>query len=112
MAAPQLVALNIGSDRFALGAGKSLGEIEDPDQLGARLTRSSQELHQGGLDALRGGPWETLRDLMNQITGQGGTIPAGAVILSGALGQPQPVQPGDYVADYGPLGTLTFKVEG
>lgn len=110
MTAPQLVALNIGSDRFAFGAAKPIGAIPALDRLGARLTRSGEELHRGDVGGLKGGPWETLRALMNQITGQGHAIPAGSVILSGALGKPQPASAGDYAADYGELGTLTFTV--
>ncbi len=34
----------------------------------------------------------------------------GQVLLSGAVGGMVPAEPGDYVADYGALGTLRFTV--
>lgn len=110
MSAKQLVALNIGSDRFAFGESHTPGEVDGLDQVKARLTRDGEVLHEAGVDTLKGGQWETLRDLMNQITSQGLTIPQGAVILSGALGQPHPAAAGIYKADYGPLGEVTFEV--
>ena len=110
MSANQLAAVNIGSDRFAYGEGKAPSDIDGIETLKARLTHDGEELHHAGVEALKGGQWETLRALMNQITDQGLTIPAGTVILSGALGKPHPVAPGTYEADYGTLGKVTFAV--
>ena len=39
------------------------------------------------------------------------TIPAGSVILGGALGKIQPGEKGNYEATFGELGTIAFELK-
>ena len=47
---------------------------------------------------------------MNAAVAAGYELRPGQVLLSGAVGAMMPAEPGDYVADYGALGTLRFAV--
>jgi 2-keto-4-pentenoate hydratase len=57
-----------------------------------------------------GNQWEALYWLINHIIDQGYTIGEGQVLLTGALGEVLPCEPGSYEADFGNVGTVSFTV--
>ncbi|MDQ7040309.1 MAG: fumarylacetoacetate hydrolase family protein [Rhodothermus sp.] len=75
--------------------------------VGVRLWRNGQAIDQGlGAEAM-GHPLLALQWLVETLTQQGQTLPAGSLVLTGGLTRAHPVQPGDtYVAEFGGLGTL------
>jgi 2-keto-4-pentenoate hydratase len=75
------------------------------------LKRNGEAINRGkGTDAL-GGQWKAALRLVNTMVKQGWKIEPGQIIITGALGRMVPGKPGNYIADYGPLGTITFKID-
>lgn len=104
-----MVASNIGSDRYIVGAPLKAAGF-DPDAVPIVLRRDGQVLHETLGSAASGGQWHNLRHVLNSLTRAGYTIPAGSVILGGALGRIQPGEKGGYEATFGPLGTIRFEL--
>jgi len=99
------IASNIGVRGYILGA------VRDPALLqGAAppltLARGATVLARGKAD----GALAAALELVNAALAAGYALHAGQVLLSGAVGGMVPAQPGDYVADYGALGTLRFTL--
>lgn len=109
MKAADLVAMNIGSDRYILGRPMK-AEGKSPDAIHVTLRRDGVLLHESQGGTVNGGQWGNLRQVLNEITRHGYTIPAGSVILGGALGVIQPGNPGKYEADYGEAGIIRFEI--
>ncbi len=107
--AADMVASNIGSARFIVGERSQPGEV-DANAVAIVLKRDGDVLHETTGASANGGQWHNLRFIMNQITGQGYTIRAGTMIISGALGKVQPGKPGKHTADFGELGSIEFEL--
>lgn len=103
------IASNIGSDRYLVGAPVKSPAL-DPDPLRISLVRDGTILHQTTGGDAAGGQWHNLRLVLNRLTRSGYTIPAGSLILGGALGRIQPAQAGRYEASFDSLGTITFEL--
>jgi 2-keto-4-pentenoate hydratase len=108
--ARNMVAVNIGSDRYLVGA-PTKAEQFSPDAVAITLKRDGTMLHETKGGAAAGGQWHNLRLVLNSLTRRGYTIPAGCVILGGALGKIQPGEPGRYEATFGELGTIAFELK-
>lgn len=107
--APDLVSMNIGSERYIVGKPVK-AEGRSPDGIAVSLRRDGQVLHETTGGTVKGGQWGNLRQVLNEITRHGYTIPAGSVILGGALGKIHPGKSGSYVADYGEYGRIEFEI--
>ncbi len=107
--ARNMVAGNIGSDRYLVGAPTRADRF-DPDAVAIALRRDGAVLHETSGGTAAGGQWHNLRQVLNSLTGHGYTVPAGSVILGGALGKIQPGLPGRYEADFTGLGTVRFEL--
>lgn len=104
------IATNSGSAFFVLGEPVGIKYL-DTNDLTARVTRNGQLVNTGkGKDAM-GNQWDALFWLINHIIDQGYTIGEGQVLLTGALGQVLPCEPGHYVADFGSIGRVELTVE-
>lgn len=108
--AHNMVASNIGSDRYIVGRPVK-AEKFDPDAVPITLKRDGKVLHETSGAAAAGGQWHNLRLVLNSLTRHGYTIPAGSVILGGALGKIQPGDKGSYEATYGALGSIVFELK-
>lgn len=107
--AADLAAWNINAKLFIAGDYKSPEKI-DEDAVAVTLTRDGQTVNTGkGADAA-GGQWETLRKTVNTLVGLGYTIEPDQFISNGALGKIVKAEPGNYEADFGPLGVVVFDV--
>lgn len=104
-----MVAANISSARYVRGAA-SAPDAVDVDGLKVSLERDGAPLAQGTGRESFGGQWESLRTLVNLIVERGGAIAPGQFVLTGKIGDKGTVVPGNYVADYGPLGKVRFTV--
>ncbi|HRI16036.1 MAG TPA: alpha/beta hydrolase fold domain-containing protein [Verrucomicrobiota bacterium] len=107
--ARNMVAANVGSDRFIVGPPVK-AERFNPDAVAITLKRDDQVLHETTGATVAGGQWHNLRLALNALTRHGYTIPAGSVILGGALGKIQPGEKGSYEANFGELGTIAFEL--
>ena len=76
----------------------------------ALLARGGAELYGVDTSVTKGGQWENIKVLINQIVDEGRIIREGDLIMSGAIGAPQPAESGAYAADYGDLGKLEFRL--
>jgi len=64
-----------------------------------------------GSDAL-GDPSQSFAWTVNKIRSLGYELKPGMIVITGALGRVTDAAPGAYVAHYGQLGELKFKIEG
>ncbi|MBN8248284.1 MAG: hypothetical protein J0L84_12685, partial [Verrucomicrobia bacterium] len=108
--ARNMVAANVGSDRYIVGVPVK-AERFDPDAVPVTLKRDGQVLNETTGAAVAGGQWHNLRLALNALTRHGYTIPAGSVILSGALGKIPPGEPGRYEAAFSGLGAIAFELK-
>jgi len=106
---PDIIAANIGSAQFIVGEKQKINNI-DLNALQVTLKRDGETVNQGkGADAL-GEQWKAALWLVNTMVKQGWKIEPGHIIITGALGRMVPGKPGNYIAEYGNLGTITFEI--
>lgn len=76
---------NSSASGYVLGPGYSLAAAGDLSRIRAVLSKNGTYLDEGTGNAALGGPLQALAWLANLLAGQGTTIPAGAIILTGGL---------------------------
>ena len=104
------IASNCGGETKLL-----IGPERHPDKIDlakqpVSLARGGTELYGVDTAVTKGGQWENLKVLINQIVDEGRIIREGDLIMSGAIGAPQAAESGAYTADYGDLGKLEFRL--
>ena len=105
-----IIAANVCAAQFIVGKETTLAGI-DLNAVAVTLTRDGETVNRGlGANAL-GDQWEAARRLVNQVVKQGWTIEPGQVLITGALGKMLPGKKGEYVASYGKLGEVRFRVK-
>lgn len=109
--AADLIAGNIGSNQYIVGAPVAPATVGDLDALAVTLHRDGQLLHQTTGADVNHGQAAHLMALINQIIDQGRVLHRGDIIICGALGGPKPGAKGRYVANWGALGTIEFTLE-
>ena len=86
-----------------------LGDF-DPALIGMVFTRNGDLVATGAGAAALGGPIDAVAWLANTLHPLGVTLPAGAIIMTGALHAAVPFQPGDiFRADFDRLGPITLR---
>ncbi len=103
------IALNVGASRFLVGESIEPSKF-DPKQLHINVTKSDQEIGAITASQIDLNLWEDLHALLNQTVERGYTIPAGSIILSGALGSVYVAEPAKYQANFGDFGTIQFEM--
>lgn len=104
------VAVNLGSDKYLVGARAPTADVE-ADSIDIALYRDDELLHETNTSIIKHGVWGNLLALMHEIVDQGRTIHAGDVIISGSIGEVHPAAPGEYRAVYDGLGEIEFRFE-
>lgn len=107
--AADLAARNINSKAIVLGTRQEPQAV-DVDAIEITFTHNGQVVNTAKGGSAAGGQWETLRKTVNALVAQGYTIEAGQIVSNGALGQIVHAEPGQYCANYGPLGEICVKV--
>lgn len=105
-----IITANIGSAQFIVGEKQKI-DNRDLNALQVTLKKNGEVINQGkGTDALAG-QWKAALWLVNTMVKQGWKIEADHIIITGALGRMVPGKLGNYIADYGSLGVITFKIK-
>jgi 2-keto-4-pentenoate hydratase len=105
-----VIAANCVAAKFIAGTprphqGVNLNEVS------VTLYYNGQALYQGkGAEAM-GDQWKAALWMINSIVEQGYRIEPGHILITGALGQMVPGKPGQYVADYGDFGKISFEIK-
>jgi len=109
LTAIDLVAGNTGFRKYLLGHEVPLEQVNF-DTLHAELMRDREQLTRGKVSDIMGGPLEVGAWLVRHCKAQGHPVRKGDFLFTGVIGHMLPMQDGDYVADFGPLGPLPFRV--
>jgi len=89
--------------------GERTGDV-DLNQISVSLSRGGEVINNGqGSDAF-GDQQVAVSWLIEQVLAAGYELKAGHYLMTGALGRPVPLKPGEYVADYGDFGRIEFIV--
>lgn len=105
-----IIAANVSARQMIVGQERPVAGV-DVNAITLSLTLNGQEVNKGkGTDAL-GDQWQAALWLVNTMVAQGWTLEPGAVLITGALGNMLPGKPGNYVADYGDFGKITFTIK-
>lgn len=83
----------------------------DPRLIGMMFTKNDELIATGAGAAAMGDPLAAVAWLANTLAPMGVVLPAGSVIMTGALHAMVPVQPGDvFRADFDRLGPITIRM--
>lgn len=108
--AVNMAASNIGSFLYIVGEDLDPTDV-DTDQWSLEITHNGMSLHDVKGSVANGGQFHNLRKIMNQLTQNGHTLPAGTLIISGALGGVHPAEPGHYRAQFGKDQVIEFDIQ-
>jgi len=105
-----IIAANVSAKQMIVGREQPTTGL-DLNTVTVTLTWDGQKINKGqGTDVLgdqdRAALW-----LINTMIAQEWTLEPGQVIITGALGNMLPGKPGNYVADYGDFGKITFTIK-
>jgi 2-keto-4-pentenoate hydratase len=105
-----LIAANVGAAKFIVGTSRSHQGV-NLNEVNVTLFYNGQALYQGkGVEAM-GDQWKGALWIVNSVLEQGYNVEPGHILITGALGKVVPGKPGDYVADYGDFGKISFEVK-
>lgn len=104
-----LIATNAASYGYICGKQGDL-DAKALDALPVSLRMGDEIKLQGVGGEVLGGQQHALAWLINQTVARGYQIEPGHIFMSGSIGGMCPAAPGDYVAEFGALGTIEFSV--
>lgn len=89
-----------------------IGDL-DPRLIGMVFTKNGKVIATGAGAAALGDPLAAVAWLANTLAPMGVTLPAGSVIMTGALHAMTPIAPGDvFRAEFDHLGPITLRIQG
>lgn len=107
---PDVVADSTSAAGYLLGPFVPLTRPDDLSEIPCELEVDGQVVHTATGAAILGHPLRALVHLSRHLAERGQTLPAGSVVLAGALTDAVPLVAGaSYVARMGRLGTLTVE---
>jgi 2-keto-4-pentenoate hydratase len=109
--AADMVAANITAARYVTGGAHAPTGF-DLNGLKVSLTRDGEPVTSGFGRQSLDDQWQSLLAVTRQVLATGRTIRPGDMVMTGRMGERPWLTPGDYRADYGPLGVVAFRVEG
>lgn len=105
-----IIAANVGAAAFIKGQPVDNLAHLNLNALGVTLTREGEPVNVGqGRDAL-GDQWEAVWWLVNTLVKLGWKLEPGQFVITGAMGKMIKAEPGNYQADFGELGNLSFTI--
>lgn len=105
-----IVAANVTARKVIIGKPKTIDTFEIND-LDVTLSLEGERINTGKATDALGDQWKAAMWLANTMIEQGWALEEGQVLITGALGKMLPAKPGGYVAEYGDLGRISFKVK-
>ncbi len=105
-----IVRANAAAHSFVVGTPVTAASI-DVEAVTVGLHFDDMPLFAAQSDSLIGGQWQMLLNLINERIEQGWVIYPDQWLLTGAIGQMQPLASGRYYASFGDLGELSLLVE-
>jgi len=106
-----VIADNSSSARFVVGGRACRARDLDLATLGVVLEINGDPVAFAASGAVMGHPAEVIRMLVSWLHARGMTLPAGTVVLTGAVTEAFPVQQGDTIcARFQDLGSINLKV--
>lgn len=103
-----LIAANLGMRAAIIGAEQPAGL--DTGRIVASLMRAGRGLNWVRAEAVPGGQWRALAQLISEVRSQGYRLEPGQVLVTALLGRLVPALPGPYVADFQAAGRVEFEV--
>jgi len=105
-----IVAANVGAAAFIKGQPITDFANLDLNQLTVHLRKEDQVMNVGqGNDAL-GDQWKAALWLVNKMVASGWVLEPGQFFITGAMGKMIKAEPGNYQADFGELGQISFSI--
>ena len=109
---PSVVADNASSARFVVGGRARRPEELDLSALGVVLEINGEPMAFASSGAVMGHPVRVMQMLVSWLHSRGKILPAGSVVLSGAVTEAFPIRPGDCVcARFQNMGSINVRVE-
>lgn len=105
-----LVANNVSAHVLIVGVEQSAEGLNLAKMPGV-MKRDGKEVSNGTGADVMGDPWKSALWLVNVAVGQGRVIEPGHYLSTGVIGGRIESQPGQYVADFGKLGTIEFEIK-
>ena len=99
-----LISANVASHQYLIGEPIALSQIKALDSIKAQLLFQNEVAINGQASDALGSQWQALLWLVNQIVNQGYQLSSGELLITGALGKMIPAKPGDYQANFEPIG--------
>jgi len=107
--AEDIIAANISSRAFILGKPTKVDKI-NTDDIRVTLNLNVEIVNKGRGSDLTGGQWDTLLWLVNNVVSEGWEIEPGQVLITGTLGEVVKARKGHYIATFGSLGVIDFRI--
>lgn len=106
-----VIADNGSSARFVMGGRARRPQDLSLDTIGIVLEKNGEPVAMASSAAVLGHPVRAIQMLVQWLHSRGRTLPAGAIVLTGAATEAIGVEPGDYVAArFQDLGTVSFRM--
>ena len=106
-----LVAVNVDSDHYIVGTPSATLDL-DLDAIPIRLRKDGAVVNETSGGNARHGQWWNFLRQVNWAVEQGYDLKPGHLVITGALGKIGRDGVGRYEADFGPLGTIRFALDG
>lgn len=107
--AEDIIAANISSRAFIIGKPTKVDKI-NTDDVRVTLNLNVEIVNKGRGSDLTGGQWDTLLWLVNNVVSEGWEIEPGQILITGALGEVVKARKGHYIATFGSLGVIDFRI--
>ncbi len=108
IAGGDLIASNVGTRNVFIG---ETTKVDDPNAVMVKLLYNETEITSGIGKNVLGDQWEALKWAVNDVIARGGRVKKNFVIITGVISKAPPGKPGQYVADYGNFGKISFEIK-
>ncbi len=107
---PDIIAANVAARYYLRGRALRPAQVA-LNEVAVSLYRDGERIGGAPAGTVMGDQWQALLWLINRTIANGWVIEPGQLLITGAIGQMQPLLHGRYTADFGALGQLVLDVE-
>ena len=108
--APNLTAGNVAADQFL--TGQQHPWRKSYDDIIIRFYRNDELINEAPITESLGGPANAVTWIIQEAKRYNIEVPDNSLLMTGACGKVIPALPGNYRADYGELGEVSFTIKG